>query len=105
MIDTEKALFLILEYASGGEVLDFIVTHSSLQESQARRFFVQTLSAVEYCHAHHVVHRDLKAENLLLDENLNIKIIDFGLSNSFVPGQLLKTFCGSPTYAAPEVNI
>eukprot|EP01102_Stenamoeba_stenopodia_P007388 TRINITY_DN206_c0_g8_i1.p1 TRINITY_DN206_c0_g8~~TRINITY_DN206_c0_g8_i1.p1 ORF type:complete len:898 (-),score=181.60 TRINITY_DN206_c0_g8_i1:97-2790(-) len=103
VMETEKLLFLIMEYASGGEVLDFIVAHGRLQEPLARRFFQQIVLALEYCHARCVVHRDLKAENLLLDSDLSIKIIDFGLSNHFTPGQMMKTFCGSPTYAAPEL--
>ncbi|CAN7945920.1 unnamed protein product, partial [Ixodes pacificus] len=69
----------------------------------ARRKFWQVLSAVEYCHSNRVVHRDLKAENLLLDCNMNIKLADFGFSNFFSPDDYLTTWCGSPPYAAPEV--
>lgn len=61
-------------------------------------------SAVNYCHSHKIVHRDLKPENLLLDEDLkNLKLIDFGLSNSMKDSYPLKTACGSPNYAAPEI--
>jgi serine/threonine protein kinase len=74
-----------------------------LTEDKARRFFQQILSGVEYCHRHNVVHRDLKPENLLLDQNLNVKIADFGLSNMMTDGEFLRTSCGSPNYAAPEV--
>ncbi len=93
---------MVLEYA-GGELFDHIVTHGKMAEPEARRFFQQMLCAVEYCHRHKVVHRDLKPENLLLDENLNVKIADFGLSNIMTDGNFLKTSCGSPNYAAPEV--
>eukprot|EP01097_Dermamoeba_algensis_P011869 TRINITY_DN9355_c0_g1_i1.p1 TRINITY_DN9355_c0_g1~~TRINITY_DN9355_c0_g1_i1.p1 ORF type:complete len:285 (+),score=53.52 TRINITY_DN9355_c0_g1_i1:105-959(+) len=103
VIDTEKVVFLIMEYASGGEILDFIVAHGRLTEKQAKKFFRQLVSALEYCHSLKVVHRDLKCENLLLDENHNLKIIDFGLSNCFQPGALLNTHCGSPHFAAPEL--
>jgi len=103
VIDTEQYLFLVMEYASGGEVMDLIVAHGRLQEKDARRFFRQIVAALDYCHSLHVIHRDLKAENLLLDSKMNIKVIDFGLSNCFVPGSYMKTFCGSPTYTAPEL--
>lgn len=74
-----------------------------LSESEARHFFQQIVAAIDYCHHHGVVHRDLKPENLLLDYNRNIKVADFGLSNSTTDGNFLKTSCGSPNYAAPEV--
>ncbi|KAI7633617.1 Pkinase-domain-containing protein, partial [Hortaea werneckii] len=74
-----------------------------MAEDKARKFFQQIVCAVEYCHRHKIVHRDLKPENLLLDENLNVKIADFGLSNIMTDGNFLKTSCGSPNYAAPEV--
>ena len=61
------------------------------------------MSAVQYCHQKKIIHRDLKAENLLLDSEMNIKIADFGFSNEFIPGNKLDTFCGSPPYAAPEL--
>lgn len=93
---------MVLEYA-GGELFDHIVQHGRMSEAEARRFFQQMLCAVEYCHRHKIVHRDLKPENLLLDDNLNVKIADFGLSNIMTDGNFLKTSCGSPNYAAPEV--
>jgi len=74
-----------------------------LSEDEGRRFFQQIICGVEYCHKHMVVHRDLKPENLLLDKHLNVKIADFGLSNVMQDGDFLKTSCGSPNYAAPEV--
>ena len=74
-----------------------------MSEAKARRFFQQIICAVEYCHRHKIVHRDLKPENLLLDSDLNVKIADFGLSNIMTDGNFLKTSCGSPNYAAPEV--
>nr|XP_043898151.1 MAP/microtubule affinity-regulating kinase 4 isoform X1 [Solea senegalensis] len=103
VIETEKTLYLIMEYASGGEVFDYLVSHGRMKEVEARAKFRQIVSAVHYCHTKNIVHRDLKAENLLLDADANIKIADFGFSNEFTLGNKLDTFCGSPPYAAPEL--
>ncbi|XP_060128970.1 serine/threonine-protein kinase MARK1 isoform X3 [Zootoca vivipara] len=103
VIETEKTLYLIMEYASGGEVFDYLVAHGRMKEKEARAKFRQIVSAVQYCHQKCIVHRDLKAENLLLDGDMNIKIADFGFSNEFTIGNKLDTFCGSPPYAAPEL--
>lgn len=103
VIETDKTLYLIMEYASGGEVFDYLVAHGRMKEKEARAKFRQIVSAVQYCHQKRIVHRDLKAENLLLDADMNIKIADFGFSNEFALGGKLDTFCGSPPYAAPEL--
>ncbi|XP_061620411.1 serine/threonine-protein kinase MARK2 isoform X11 [Phyllopteryx taeniolatus] len=103
VIETEKTLYLVMEYASGGEVFDYLVAHGRMKEKEARAKFRQIVSAVQYCHQKCIVHRDLKAENLLLDADMNIKIADFGFSNEFTLGNKLDTFCGSPPYAAPEL--
>ncbi|XP_072895833.1 MAP/microtubule affinity-regulating kinase 3a isoform X4 [Hemitrygon akajei] len=103
VIETEKTLYLVMEYASGGEVFDYLVAHGRMKEKEARAKFRQIVSAVQYCHQKQIVHRDLKAENLLLDADMNIKIADFGFSNEFIIGNKLDTFCGSPPYAAPEL--
>ncbi|KAK5685503.1 Protein kinase [Elasticomyces elasticus] len=102
VITTPSDICMVLEYA-GGELFDYIVQNGKMAEDKARKFFQQIVCAVEYCHRHKIVHRDLKPENLLLDENLNVKIADFGLSNIMTDGNFLKTSCGSPNYAAPEV--
>ena len=93
---------MVLEYAPM-ELFEYIVKHGRLNEQKSRRLFQQIICAVEYCHRHKIVHRDLKPENLLLDQNENVKIADFGLSNIMTDGNFLKTSCGSPNYAAPEV--
>lgn len=103
VIDTPTDIFLVNEYVSGGELFDFIVSKGRLSADEARNFFHQIISGVEYCHFQKIVHRDLKPENLLLDDNHNIKIADFGLSNLMRDGDFLRTSCGSPNYAAPEV--
>lgn len=93
---------MVLEYAEK-ELFEYLVKHGKMPETKARKFFQQIVCAVEYCHRHKIVHRDLKPENLLLDHDLNVKIADFGLSNIMTDGNFLKTSCGSPNYAAPEV--
>jgi len=103
IIDTPSDIFMVMEYVAGGELFDHIVHKLRLREEEARRFFQQILSGVEYCHQNMVTHRDLKPENLLLDSNLHVKIADFGLSNTMCDGEFLKTSCGSPNYASPEV--
>lgn len=84
-------------------MLDYIISHGRLKEKQARKFARQIASALDYCHRNSIVHRDLKIENILISKEGNIKIIDFGLSNLFSPKSLLKTFCGSLYFAAPEL--
>ena len=89
--------------ATGGELFNYIVAKQRLSEKEACKFFQQIISGIEYIHRLGIVHRDLKPENLLLD-NDNIKLIDFGLGNLYKRNELLKTACGSPCYAAPEVS-
>ncbi|KAK0069241.1 serine/threonine-protein kinase SIK2, partial [Biomphalaria pfeifferi] len=103
VMETKNMLYLVSEYAPNGEIFDYIAQHGRMSEPEARKKFWQILSAVEYCHNHRIVHRDLKAENLLLDANMNIKIADFGFGNFFEQNEQLATWCGSPPYAAPEV--
>lgn len=102
VIKSNNEIIMVIEFA-GKELFDYIVLSGKMPEDEARRFFQQIIAAVEYCHRHKIVHRDLKPENLLLDDQLNVKIADFGLSNIMTDGNFLKTSCGSPNYAAPEV--
>ncbi len=103
VISTSTTIYLIMEYASGKELFDYIVLKQRLSESEACKFFQQIINGIEYLHKLRIVHRDLKPENLLLDNRKEIKIADFGLSNLYSKGELLKTACGSPCYAAPEM--
>lgn len=102
VIKSKDEIIMVLEYA-GNELFDYIVEKGRIDENEARRFFQQIISAVGYCHKHKIVHRDLKPENLLLLGDSFVKIADFGLSNIMTDGNFLKTSCGSPNYAAPEV--
>lgn len=95
--------YLILEHVSGGELFDYLVKKGRLTPKEARRFFRQIISALDFCHKHSICHRDLKPENLLLDDKNNIKIADFGMASLQVDGAMLETSCGSPHYACPEV--
>ncbi|XP_078491298.1 serine/threonine-protein kinase BRSK2 [Ciona intestinalis] len=101
--ENKKYLYLILELISGGELFDYLVRKGRLTPREARHFFKQIVSAVDFCHHHNVCHRDLKPENLLLDEKNNIRVADFGMASLQPEGYLLETSCGSPHYACPEV--
>lgn len=103
VIETTNDIYVVMEFVKAGELFDYIVEKGRLLEDEARSFFQQIVSGVEYCHRNMVVHRDLKPENLLLDSHNNVKIADFGLSNVMRDGHFMKTSCGSPNYAAPEV--
>ncbi|KAI9374236.1 kinase-like domain-containing protein [Aspergillus egyptiacus] len=102
VISTKTDIVMVLEYAER-ELFDYLVKRGRCNDAEARKFFQQIICAVEYCHRHKIVHRDLKPENLLIDRDKNVKIADFGLSNIMTDGNFLKTSCGSPNYAAPEV--
>ncbi|XP_072444794.1 serine/threonine-protein kinase BRSK2-like isoform X4 [Chiloscyllium punctatum] len=101
--ENKKYLYLVLEHVSGGELFDYLVKKGRLTPKEARKFFRQILSALDFCHSHSICHRDLKPENLLLDEKNNIRIADFGMASLQVGDSLLETSCGSPHYACPEV--
>lgn len=107
VIETDKYIGIILEYASGGELFDHILAHRYLRERDAAKLFSQLISGVWYIHQKKIVHRDLKLENLLLDRNRNVIITDFGFANRFEhkSDDLMQTSCGSPCYAAPELVI
>ncbi|KAJ3096246.1 Map microtubule affinity-regulating kinase [Phlyctochytrium planicorne] len=105
VMETEDECFVVMEYAAGGELIDYIAARNYLTEREARRLFRQIISAMDHCHMANVVHRDLKLENLLLTEQKNILISDFGLGRTFLNDKddYMKTFCGTPNYAAVEL--
>ncbi|XP_039232204.1 serine/threonine-protein kinase par-1 isoform X9 [Drosophila yakuba] len=103
VFENREKMVLVMEFAAGGELYDYLSERKVLTEEEARRIFRQVATAVYYCHKHKICHRDLKLENILLDEKGNAKIADFGLSNVFDDQRLLGTFCGSPLYASPEI--
>ncbi|KAF9293637.1 hypothetical protein BGZ88_005100 [Linnemannia elongata] len=101
--ETEKELFLVMEFVAGGELFEYLVNKGRLDESEALRFFQQIIVGLAFCHKRKICHRDLKPENLLLDDRMNVKIADFGMASLQKTGRLLETSCGSPHYASPEV--
>ena len=103
IIDTPEDYYIVMEYCKLGELFDYIVEKKKLGEEEASVFFYQLINGVEYIHSKGIAHRDLKPENLLLTEDKVLKIIDFGLSHEFNEEEFLKTKCGSPSYAAPEI--
>jgi len=105
VIDTQTKLYLVQELGDGGDMYEYIMNHEQgLSEDKARHYFQQIVLAIDYCHKLHIVHRDLKLENVIFFKNLDVaKLTDFGFSNKFSPGQKLDTSCGSLAYSAPEV--
>jgi len=101
--ETPAHIIIIQEYVSGGELVNCMEKNQGLPELIAHRLFRQILFALECCHQNKIIHRDLKLQNILLDENNNIKLIDFGVSNFMQDGVFRNTFCGTPAYAPPEM--
>lgn len=102
-VQTREVTYLIMEYASKGDLLHQVRKPGGLKECEVRRIFPQILQAVKYCHNNFIVHRDIKANNILLDSNGNAKLCDFGLAVKVLPGEKLNNFCGTLAYCAPEV--
>ena len=103
ILEDEKNYYIIMEYCSKGELFDYIVAKKKLSEEESSIFFYQLINGIEYIHNKGYAHRDLKPENLLLTSKNILKIIDFGLTHEYNENTLLKTKCGSPSYAAPEI--
>uniref|UniRef100_A0A7R9YZB3 non-specific serine/threonine protein kinase n=1 Tax=Chlamydomonas euryale TaxID=1486919 RepID=A0A7R9YZB3_9CHLO len=103
VVETEKILYLVMEHAPNGSLLDFVRARKRMREGDAAHALQQIVSGLDYCHQHEVVHRDIKLENILLDASNRMKLIDFGLSAFYIVGKKLKVHCGSPSYAAPEI--
>lgn len=103
VFENKDKIVLVMQYAPGGELYEYVSQSKLLDDTEARRLFRQIATAIYYCHQNKICHRDLKLENILLDEKNNAKLADFGLSNVFDKARQLKTFCGSPLYASPEI--
>lgn len=107
-IETTHRVYIIMEYAQNGSLLDAIRHDTYIDEFRSRRWFRQLIDAIDYCHERGVVHRDIKCENLLIDHNHSIKLSDFGFARGEMKPKdgvipLSETFCGSYAYASPEI--
>ena len=103
VIETNTYLYLVMEYIKGIELFEYINEKHYLPEVEACKFYQQIISGIEYLGKLKVVHRDIKPENLLISNKDTIKLVDFGLSNTYFDDNYLSTACGSPCYAAPEM--
>lgn len=103
IMESNRNIYLVMEYCEGKELFDYIVMKKRLSEAESLKFFHEIVDAIEYLHSQNIVHRDLKPENLLLDSKLSIKVSDFGLSRTYDNENLLSTPCGTPSYAPPEM--
>jgi serine/threonine protein kinase len=105
VLETSSQLFIIMEFVGGGSLHSYLKSHDNrkLPEKEAKRIFRQMLSALKYWHSLWITHRDIKLENILLDDNLNVKIIDFGFSTRIPNDRKVKLFWGTPSYMAPEI--
>ncbi len=103
--ETEHHVYLVMEYVAGGSLHSYLKERSNrrLDEEEAKRIFKQILTALQYCHRKSIAHRDIKLENILLDEDKNVKLIDFGFSTCIPNDKKIKMFCGTPSYMAPEI--
>ena len=103
VIEKPENIYLISEYCSKGDIITNLIDRGNFKEDFACKIFQQILSSLEYLHKNNITHRDIKPENILLTENYDAKLTDFGLSKYYKENQLLSTFCGSPIYASPEM--
>ena len=103
ILETPQHIFIIMEYCEGQDIMDYILTRNRLSEDESLKYFQQLINALFYLHSQNITHRDIKIDNLLLDRNLDLKLIDFGLSTRYGDDRLLNQPCGTVVYAAPEV--
>jgi 5'-AMP-activated protein kinase catalytic alpha subunit len=103
VIEKPENIYLISEYCSKGDIITNLIEKGNFKEDFACKIFQQILSSLEYLHKNNITHRDIKPENILLTENYDAKLTDFGLSKYYKENELLSTFCGSPIYASPEM--
>nr|XP_042134749.1 sperm motility kinase X-like [Peromyscus maniculatus bairdii] len=103
VMETTEHIYMVLEYASGGDLAGRILEVDYMKEGEARYIFAQMVCAVNYCHENGIAHRDIKPENILMDAHRNIKLCDFGLAIRVTTEQKSTVFCGTLPYCAPEL--
>ncbi|KAI8087153.1 kinase-like domain-containing protein [Thamnidium elegans] len=103
ILSTEQNIFIVSEHCPNGDLFDALARKKRFSENHVKKWFLQLLDAIQYSHSLGIIHRDLKLENILLDQHNHVKICDFGFARQTDKNQLLKTFCGSLAYSAPEV--
>uniref|UniRef100_A0A4W4EF38 phosphorylase kinase n=1 Tax=Electrophorus electricus TaxID=8005 RepID=A0A4W4EF38_ELEEL len=101
--ESNAFFFLVFDLMKRGELFDYLTEKVTLNEKETRKIMRALLEVVQFLHAENIVHRDLKPENILLDDNMNLKLTDFGFSVQIEPGQRLKEVYGTPGYLAPEI--
>ncbi|XP_035783979.1 phosphorylase b kinase gamma catalytic chain, liver/testis isoform-like isoform X1 [Anopheles albimanus] len=102
VFESDAFIFLVFELCRQGELFDYLTSVVTLSEKKSRYIMRQIFEGVDYIHSKNIVHRDLKPENILLDDNLNVKITDFGFARVLKTGEKLYDLCGTPGYLAPE---
>lgn len=103
VFESTTFIFLVLELCRHGELFDYLTSVVALSEKKTKSIMKQLFEAVEFIHSQGIVHRDLKPENILLDDELNVKVTDFGFATTLAPGETLTELCGTPGYLAPEL--
>ncbi|TNN01874.1 hypothetical protein fugu_011256 [Takifugu bimaculatus] len=102
-MNPKSFFFLVFDLMKRGELFDYLTEKVTLSEKETRKIMRALMEVVQFLHSQGIVHRDLKPENILLDDEMNIKLTDFGFSVQINPGQTLKEVCGTPGYLAPEI--
>ncbi|XP_052058381.1 testis-specific serine/threonine-protein kinase 1-like [Mytilus californianus] len=103
IMEFHNKVYIVLEHAGHGDLLEYIKLRGAFSDEQAKVIFRQIIRAIDYLHDNKVVHRDMKCENILLDQRNTVKVSDFGFARESEAGDISKTFCGSAAYAAPEI--
>lgn len=103
VFESPKHLLMVMEYAGGGDLLQYVKKRRRLDEEESKRIFRQVVNGLAHCHCRSVLHRDIKLDNILLDNDGEIKICDFGVSRVIQRNQRITEQCGTPAYIAPEI--